>query len=108
VHGRREEAYAAIWSRDDHLLLAAFVFPLVAKLRLREMGLYELTTYDEDKLHAIDFLIAAKDLRNGRKDEYEMPIYGFVEALDAANEIRRRARTIAAIEKAWQQQGGGT
>jgi hypothetical protein len=98
AHGHREGAYRSFWSRIEHLLLAAFVFPLVAKLRLRDLALYALRPEDEEGLHGIDHLIGAKALLKTGEDEGGMPIYGWLEALDRADDQRRRA----AIQQIWQ------
>jgi hypothetical protein len=47
------------WRLDEHLLMAAFVFPLTVKVLLAKEGRYELTDDDRDRCFAIDKLLAA-------------------------------------------------
>jgi hypothetical protein len=53
------------WSPLEHLLVATFVFPLVAKLLLAGDGLYSLTSADERSLRAIDDLLLLKPWSSG-------------------------------------------
>ncbi len=46
------------WSVDEHLLMAAWVFPLVVKLLLRGEGHYELTEDDTVRCLAVDKLLS--------------------------------------------------
>jgi hypothetical protein len=98
AHGHRADAHPSSWSRQEHLLLAAFIFPLLAKLRLQQLGLYKLIDEDESALHSIDYLIGAKALFKTGEDEYGMPIFGWVEALKLQDDHSRRA----VIESAWE------
>jgi len=45
------------WHPIEHLVMAAFLFPLAAKLLLQAEGHYTLTEDDEGRLHAIDRLL---------------------------------------------------
>jgi hypothetical protein len=46
------------WRLDEHLLMAAYVFPLVVKILLAREGHYALTDDDRDRLVATDKLLA--------------------------------------------------
>jgi len=46
AHGRLTPVYPSIWNVHEHLLLGAFLFPLVVKLVLAREGLYSLTETD--------------------------------------------------------------
>lgn len=44
AHGSKERTRTpAMWRTEEHLLLAAFVFPLCLKIELAAKGLYQLT-----------------------------------------------------------------
>ena len=47
------------WRPDEHLVMAAFVFPLAVKLLLSLEGHYSLTSIDQAHCRAIDKLLAA-------------------------------------------------
>jgi hypothetical protein len=49
------------WTVYEHLLMAAYVFPLVVKLLCEEQGKYVLTDNDVVALMAIDRLLLARD-----------------------------------------------
>lgn len=55
------------WSLTEHLLMAAFVFPLTVKVLLARGGHYILTEEDQDHLDCVDRLLAA----GGWDDEVE-------------------------------------
>jgi hypothetical protein len=46
------------WTPGEHLLMAAFVFPLTVKLLLHHDGHYELSEDDEARCQAVDKLLA--------------------------------------------------
>ncbi len=46
AHGRLTPVYPSIWNVHEHLLLSAFLFPLVVKLMLEREGLYALSETD--------------------------------------------------------------
>ena len=53
-HGARKWA----WRLNEHLIMAAFVFPLAVKLLLAQEGRYTLASADEAQCKAIDKLLA--------------------------------------------------
>ena len=57
------------WSLSEHLLMAAFVFPLTVKLLLQHDGYYALTEDDEARCLAVDALLAATRWDAGEDDE---------------------------------------
>jgi hypothetical protein len=57
AHGRKDGIPNPIWSVREHLLLAAFIFPLLVLARLRTMGTYQLTDDDMDDFAACDHLL---------------------------------------------------
>ena len=69
-HGHGVEKYPALWSPKQHLLLAAHVFPLLAKLHLAAAGLVTLTNDDKFGLAVFDRLVAAPDVLGAKRDEY--------------------------------------
>ncbi len=46
AHGRTKTAGHTDWSIDEHLLLAAYLFPLALKIKLHSKGFYQLTQND--------------------------------------------------------------
>jgi hypothetical protein len=58
VHGESTSGRTWGWLRLEHLVVAAFTFPLAVKLGLREEGHYELTRDDEARCTALDPLLA--------------------------------------------------
>ena len=55
-HGRKKPRYPSTWSLDEHLLLAAFAFPLLAKQLLSTRGLYVPTRNDVAHVSAFEHL----------------------------------------------------
>jgi len=47
AHGMFESRYQPVWSLQNHLLLASFVFPLSLKSHLQAIGAYTLTENDQ-------------------------------------------------------------
>ena len=62
AHGHPSSSPHFIWSIQEHLLLGAFVFPLLVKLRLASASLYDLNRWDHAHLNAFDQLAAHEDL----------------------------------------------
>jgi hypothetical protein len=57
VHEGQHAAYKWGWTLHEHLVMAAFVFPLVVKLLLAQEGHYTLTSADEAQWKSIDQLL---------------------------------------------------
>ena len=57
VHGPSSERTWG-WSPIEHLVMAAFVFPLIVKLRLAKQGHYSMTNDDEADCLSVDFLLS--------------------------------------------------
>ncbi len=62
AHGRRDPTHPAIWTRWEHLLLGAFVFPLVLKGKLRREYGYEPSADDHLRLSVLDHLVCIENL----------------------------------------------
>jgi hypothetical protein len=58
-HGRRKARYISAWSLKEHLLLGAFLFPLLTKVKLSKAGLYTLSRRDRAGLDAFEVLASA-------------------------------------------------
>jgi hypothetical protein len=56
AHGKRKARYPSVWQLREHLLLAAFFFPLVLKSRLAREGHYRLTATDRASINAFEAL----------------------------------------------------
>jgi uncharacterized protein (DUF1810 family) len=63
AHGTAPSARTWGWSRLEHLVVAAFAFPLTVKLCLKQEGYYTLAHEDEVRCGALDLLLAAADWR---------------------------------------------
>jgi hypothetical protein len=63
AHGTAPSARSWGWLRLEHLVIAAFAFPLAVKLCLEQEGHYTLSHQDEVRCHALDLLLAATDWR---------------------------------------------
>jgi hypothetical protein len=68
-HGHRVDAYPALWSPMQHLLLAAHIFPSLVRLRLAAEGGIELSKDDKFKLGVFDRLLAASDVFGVKRDK---------------------------------------
>lgn len=65
AHGAQSARfYNSSWSLYEHLLLSSFIFPLVIKLKLKELDLYVLTEYDKRNIFSIDFLLSKEGIMN--------------------------------------------
>jgi hypothetical protein len=62
AHGKVNPRFPSIWKMDEHLLLSAFVFPLVSKSLLAAAGAYVLTDDDAVSIDAFERLAADPDL----------------------------------------------
>jgi hypothetical protein len=60
-HGKVTPRYPAVWSITEHLLLAAFSFPLLVKSILSSAGAYVLTSDDEVAIDAFERLAASPE-----------------------------------------------
>jgi hypothetical protein len=82
------------WSPFEHLVMAAFVFPLVVKLGLVKEGYYSLSRDDEIRCRAVDALLSKPDWadENGSSMNTNWQII--------IREQRRDVRISAAVEKA--------
>ena len=70
AHGKDVEQYPALWSVPEHLLLAAFTFPLMVKLDLVRLAHYELSSMDEIRLEAFEPLLAEHLHQQEGEDEW--------------------------------------
>lgn len=68
AHGRTDAT--SIWRHDEHVVLAAIAFPLMVKIRLSELGLYNMTDSDRAQTDAFenmadsDFMMQPSDARH--------------------------------------------
>lgn len=89
AHGNAPSARSWGWLRPEHLVIAAFTFPLTVKLCLKQEGHYTLTRDDKVRRGALDLLLAATNWHEFR--ESNLTIWQ-----NQLNEVRRKLR----IEKA--------
>ena len=66
AHGKVNPRFPSIWKMDEHLLLSAFVFPLLIKSMLSVAGVYTLTNDDVASIDAFERLAVEPGL--GRWD----------------------------------------
>jgi hypothetical protein len=68
VHDGTHLARAWGWTPHEHLVMAAFVFPLMIKLMLEREGVYGLTEDDRVRCLAVDKLLARRDWQESGED----------------------------------------
>ncbi|MFY0575859.1 hypothetical protein ACN28S_17180 [Cystobacter fuscus] len=61
AHGNRQDTYPSVWSAQEHLLLAAFIFPRLVKLQLSARG-YNLSQKDRLELGLFDHYLACENV----------------------------------------------
>jgi hypothetical protein len=61
AHGSQSTEPGLLWDRREHLLLAAYAFPLLVKSLLNEAGLYALTSDDQDSIDAFEWTAGTKE-----------------------------------------------
>lgn len=57
AHGKSQAAYPSSWSTSEHMVLAAYIFPLLIKAILAQAGFYQLTDDDEADIFTFDYLL---------------------------------------------------
>jgi len=57
VHGNDLNRRPWVWTEDEHLLFACFIYPLAIKVVLNKKGLYSFSKDDCYRLAAIDYLL---------------------------------------------------
>lgn len=62
AHGDRGPSYQPIWNTEEHLALAAFLFPLLLKIKLVKLNLYTMTLRDLTDFWSFDYLLSRNDL----------------------------------------------
>lgn len=62
AHGRQDPTHPAKWSRREHLLLGAYVFPLVTKGKLRRDASFQPAPEDDLRLSILDRLVCLQEL----------------------------------------------
>jgi hypothetical protein len=95
AHGEDPDQFQWGWSLSEHLVMSAYVFPLLVKLLLVAEGIYQLTSKDKVRCRALDPLLAARNWSQEMPDS-SMSVWEGVMNEAQGEEIRRRA--IAALE----------
>jgi hypothetical protein len=80
-HHRRHKDVATNWTPQQHLVLAAYAYPLTVKLLLERDNAYKLTSDDRGCCNALDALLdrwdpRAEDLLNNEEDWNTYDHYG--------------------------------
>ncbi|CAN7380061.1 hypothetical protein LJR016_002222 [Devosia sp. LjRoot16] len=57
AHGKERDHLSSNWVVGQHMVIAAFVFPLLLKVMLSDAGLYELTDNEEVDCEVVDDLL---------------------------------------------------
>jgi hypothetical protein len=68
AHGRLSARYRSVWSPREHLLMAAFCFPLLLRRELAARGLYATTDEDTDQIEAFEPLCCADHFATSIED----------------------------------------
>jgi hypothetical protein len=66
AHGKSQPVYPSTWSTDEHLLLTAYIFPLVVKIVLARHNEYSLSDADKNAIFAFDYLLNINEIFRGR------------------------------------------
>jgi hypothetical protein len=61
-HGRPRAIPTRIWTRDEHVLLAAYIIPRMTLVQLAAAGHYELTEGDKDEIAAFEYLLCLNNV----------------------------------------------
>ncbi|MGF1469916.1 MAG: hypothetical protein ACFCGT_27645 [Sandaracinaceae bacterium] len=69
AHGQATPPKAFAWSITEHLLLAAYLLPRLALVRLAKAGLYELSDNERDEIGAFDYLLCLPDLHEQKETD---------------------------------------
>lgn len=100
AHGKLAAGGSPLWQIREHLLLGAFAFPLLVKVRLARAGHYALNDRDRTDIEVFELLICADHFQP--REDGEVPQYPW-------NEIREgtysRRMLRAALEHALEEQG---
>lgn len=70
-HGRKHSPYKSKWSMHEHLLLGAYFFPLLVKLKLNRDQLYDLSIDDKRDIEVFEELACADLFKKEIKDGVE-------------------------------------
>jgi hypothetical protein len=62
AHGKKMVLKKSIWSIQEHLLLGAFIFPIIVKINLQQDGLCTLDDDDKYRIYFFDHLIKCSNL----------------------------------------------
>jgi len=63
AHGAQSARYYnSSWIIMEHLLLSSYIYPLVLKLKLQALEIYELTETDQRNIFSIDYLLTKQDI----------------------------------------------
>lgn len=65
AHGKIDPLLVSLWALREHLLLAAFIFPLVVKSLLAETTHYRLTAEDMVRIDAFEALLGPNHFADG-------------------------------------------
>ena len=61
IHGNDQSKRTWGWSNFEHLIIGAYVYPLVVKLLLEKSGYYTLSDSDKIACRSIDIILAKKN-----------------------------------------------
>ncbi len=98
AHGHSPTKYPSVWPIAEHLLLGAFAFPLLAKMKLTRSGLYKFSERDQVSIKALERLACADLFRSPNDEEQTWPwrkILADVEWDDIENELIAKATAMS-------------
>lgn len=91
VHGRVEQKFSRNWSAWQHVIIAAFAYPLAIKLRLQAAGFYSLSEQELGACDALDLLLDSDWGRDWRRPPEWSRILSMEEGHRALHRIIRSA-----------------
>jgi hypothetical protein len=100
AHGRPSGKRRATWSIVEHLLLASYVIPRLALIRLHEFGDYQLTQTDRDEIAAFDYLLAEPKFFEPEEQSNGGQHWPWREALGKAHDAVWHERAVFAFAEA--------
>jgi hypothetical protein len=100
AHGRAVDKFKPTWSLREHLLLGSFVYPLLLKLTLAGLNIYELSDEDLARIDAFEHLAALDDAFRCEETEHGAKVSAWTEILRTSRSAQRVERALAATQKA--------
>ena len=100
AHGRAAGTFRPVWSLREHLLLGSFIYPVLLKLSLAALNLYELVERDHVHVEAFERLASLDDVFHSERDERGVQSWAWRDTLGHEESRRRDERALEAYRQA--------